>query len=132
MILIISSSVFDVLAVTFFSKDQTYSTKIQSDLEIESDKFVPKNMHTRYVKRNSRKSTASTFLTPKNKLFSNVAIFDFETICVPTDESKAAKTTFSIGKHPTFPFQYLDGCKMNQYSCVKKIQNSYLLFLFPT
>ena len=37
------------------------------------------------------------------KVFDNVAIFDFESICVPTDELKATKTTTWIGKRvPVF------------------------------
>ena len=33
------------------------------------------------------------------KLFSNVAIFDFESICVPTADLKATETTAWMGKH---------------------------------
>ena len=34
-----------------------------------------------------------------NKLFNNLAIFDFESICVPTEELKETQTTTWIGKH---------------------------------
>ena len=34
-----------------------------------------------------------------NTLFNNLAIFDFESICVPSDELKATQTTTWIGKH---------------------------------
>ena len=34
-----------------------------------------------------------------NKLFKNLAIFDFESICVPTEELKETQTTTWIGKH---------------------------------
>ena len=34
-----------------------------------------------------------------NKLFINLAIFDFESICVPTEELKETQTTTWIGKH---------------------------------
>ena len=34
-----------------------------------------------------------------NKLFNNLAIFDFESICVPTEELKETQTTIWIGKH---------------------------------
>ena len=34
-----------------------------------------------------------------NKLFNNLAIFDFEPICVPTEELKEKQTTTWIGKH---------------------------------
>ena len=34
-----------------------------------------------------------------NKLFNNPAIFDFESICVPTEELKETQTTTWIGKH---------------------------------
>ena len=37
--------------------------------------------------------------TEDKKLFSNVAVFDFESICVPTEELKATETTTWIGKH---------------------------------
>ena len=36
--------------------------------------------------------------TEDQKLFSNVAVFDFESICVPTEEMKATETTTWIGK----------------------------------
>ena len=34
-----------------------------------------------------------------NKLFNNLAIFDFESICVPTEDQKETQTTTWIGKH---------------------------------
>ena len=34
-----------------------------------------------------------------NKLFNNLAIFNFESICVPTEELKKKQTTTWIGKH---------------------------------
>ena len=34
-----------------------------------------------------------------NTLFNNLAIFDFKSICVPSDELKATQTTTWIGKH---------------------------------
>ena len=37
--------------------------------------------------------------TEDQKLFSNVAFFDFESICVPTKELEATKKTTWIGKH---------------------------------
>ena len=37
--------------------------------------------------------------TAKHNLFTKVAIFDFELICVTTDELKVTKTTAWIGKH---------------------------------
>ena len=37
--------------------------------------------------------------TEDQKLFSNVVVFDFESICVPTEELKATKTTTCNGKH---------------------------------
>ena len=37
--------------------------------------------------------------TEDQKLFSNVAVFDFESICVLTEELKATETTTWIGKH---------------------------------
>ena len=37
--------------------------------------------------------------TEDQKLFSNVEVFDFESICVPTEELKATETTTWVGKH---------------------------------
>ena len=37
-----------------------------------------------------------------NNFFSNLPIFDFESICVPTEELKATQTTTWIGKHVPF------------------------------
>ena len=37
--------------------------------------------------------------TGDQKLFSNVEVFDFESICVPTEELKATETTIWVGKH---------------------------------
>ena len=34
-----------------------------------------------------------------NKLFNNLAVFDFESICVPTEELKETQTTTWFGKH---------------------------------
>ena len=34
-----------------------------------------------------------------NKLFNNLAFFDFESICLPTEELKQTQTTTWIGKH---------------------------------
>ena len=34
-----------------------------------------------------------------NKLFNNLAIFDFQSVCVPTEEPKETQTTTWIGKH---------------------------------
>ena len=49
------------------------------------------------MKQNSRKWTDSAFRTLK--ISSHVAVFDFESLCVPTEELKATKTTSWIGKH---------------------------------
>ena len=38
-------------------------------------------------------------ISEDNKLFNNLAIFDFESICVRTEELKETQTTTWIGKH---------------------------------
>ena len=38
-------------------------------------------------------------VSKENTLFNNLAIFDFESICAPSDELKATQTTTWIGKH---------------------------------
>ena len=37
-----------------------------------------------------------------NRFFNNLAIFDFESICVPTEELKETQTTTWVGKHVPF------------------------------
>ena len=61
--------------------------------------FDPKNV---YELRKTLFETLEGFSLPvseDNKLFNNLAIFDFESICVPTEELKETQTTAWIGKH---------------------------------
>ena len=44
--------------------------------------------------------------TSKQKLFKNLAIFDFETICVQEESFKDTKTTTSIGEHVTISVSF--------------------------
>ena len=61
--------------------------------------IYPKNV---YELRESLFGTLEGFSVPvseDNKLFNNLAIFDFESICFPTEELKETQTTTSIEKH---------------------------------
>ena len=61
--------------------------------------IYPKNV---YELRDTLFEKLEVFSLPvseDNKLFKNLAIFDFESICVPTEELKETKTTTWIGKH---------------------------------
>ena len=74
--MILSSSAFDVLAVTLSSTNQNTSN------------------------------------TEDQKILINVAVFDFESIFVATDELKTTKETTRIRKHVPKPSQYLQNFKM--------------------
>ena len=54
--------------------------------------FYPKNVY-------ELRETLFEKVSEDNKLFNNLAIFDFESICVPTEELKETQTTTWIGKH---------------------------------
>ena len=89
MILILSSSVSDVLAMTVSSTDQTTSTDIFKRANI----FIPKT-RSHYGKQYSRNWMASTFPILKiRNCFVMLQFFVFESICVPTEELKATETT---------------------------------------
>ena len=42
----------------------------------------------------------------EHKLFKNLAVFDFESICVPSNELKDTNTTIWIGKHEQYLCQF--------------------------
>ena len=93
MLLIPSSSVSDDPAVTICSTNQITLTNPQSD-EKRVRHIHPKNAYT------FRKTMFENYDGNKNqKLFSNEAVFVFESIWVPTGELKATKKTTWIGKH---------------------------------
>ena len=88
MILILSSSVSGVLVVI-----------LSSEMQGPSETYYPKNV---YELRETLFEKLEGFNLPvseDNKLFNNLAIFDFESICVPTEELKETQTTTWIGKH---------------------------------
>ena len=61
--------------------------------------IYPKNV---YELRESLFEKLERFNLPvseDNKLFNNLAIFDFESICAPTEELQETQTTTWIGKH---------------------------------
>ena len=61
--------------------------------------FYPKNV---YELRETLFEKLEGFNLPvseDNKLFNNLAVFDFESICVPTEELKETQNTSWIGKH---------------------------------
>ena len=61
--------------------------------------FIP-TTRTHYGKQYSGKSTISKLPTTKDiNYFAIIALFDFESICVPTEELKIIETTTWIGKH---------------------------------
>ena len=64
-----------------------------------------------------------------------IAIFDFETVCVPSGELKPTKTITWIGKHEpisvSFSSNFIQKTK-DPYFCVTKVYNPSLLTLWQT
>ena len=93
------SSVFDVPAVTVSSTYQTTSTNIFWDAR-SSKAFYPKNV---YELRETLFENLEGFHLPvseENKRFKNLAIFDFESICVP--EKKKMRRNLKPGLENMF------------------------------
>ena len=61
--------------------------------------FYPKNVYELPETLFEKLKGFSLPVSEDNKLFNNLAIFDFESICVPTEELKETQNTTWIGKH---------------------------------
>ena len=95
----VSSSAFDALVVILSSNDLSFSAKHLLSCKDLMRHIYPKNV---YELRETFFEKLERFNFPvleDNKLFKNLAIFDFESICVPTEGLKETQTTTWIGKH---------------------------------
>ena len=70
--------------------------------------------------------------TKEQTLFKNVAIFDFESICVPSEELKPTETITWIGKHEPISVSISSNLLDKPIFCVTKIYNPSLLTLWQT
>ena len=61
--------------------------------------IYPKNVYTLRERLFEKLEGFNIEYTKEQTLFKNVAIFDFESICVPSEELKPTKTKTWIGKH---------------------------------
>ena len=68
--------------------------------------IYPKNVYTLRETLFEKLEGFNIPVSKDNTLFNNLAIFDFESICVPSDELKATQTTTWIGKTFQFLYQY--------------------------
>ena len=81
--------------MTLSSKDPI-SQQTSSEIQGSSEKYLPKER----VWASFQKLEGSNLpVSDDNELFKNLAIFDFESIWVPTEELKETQTTSWIGKH---------------------------------
>ena len=64
--------------------------------------IYPKNVYELPENLFEKQEGLNLQISEDNKLFSNLPIFDFESICVPTEELKETQTTTWIGKHVPF------------------------------
>ena len=82
----------------FFNRSDNFNRHLMSCKD-KVRHIYPKNV---YILRETLFEKLGGFNIPVSKdntLFNNLAIFDFESICVPSDELKATQTTTWIGKH---------------------------------
>ena len=81
--------------MTLSSKDPS-SQQTSSEIQESSETCLPKE----HVWASFQKLEGSNLpVSDDNKLFKNQAIFDFESIWVPTEELKETQTTSWVGKH---------------------------------
>ena len=95
MILILSSS---VSGDTFFNKSDNFNKHLLRCKD-RVKHFYPKSVYELRKTLFEKLEEFSLPVSEDNKLFNNLAIFDFESICVPTEELKETQTTTWIGKH---------------------------------
>ena len=83
---------------TFFNKSDNFNKHLLrcKDRVIH---IYPKNVYELRETFFEKLEGFSLPVSKGNKLFNNLAIFDFESICVPPEELKATQTTTWLGKH---------------------------------
>ena len=82
----------------FFNRSDNFNRHIMT-CKYRMRQVYPKNV---YTLRETQFKNFEGFNIPASKdntLFNNLAIFHFESICIPSDELKATQTTTWIGKH---------------------------------
>ena len=82
----------------FFNKSDNFS-KYLLKCKDRVKHIYPKNMYELRATLFERLEGFSLLVSEDNKLLKNLAIFDFELICVPTEELKGTQTTTWIGNH---------------------------------
>ena len=98
MILILSSSVSGVLVVRVFNKYDNFNKHLMR-CQDRVKHIYPKNVYELCQTLFEKLEGFSLPVSEDNNLFNNLAIFDFESICAPTEELKETQTTTWIGKH---------------------------------
>ena len=83
---------------TFFNKSDNFNKHLLRCKD-RVKHIYPKNVYELRETLFGKLEGFSLPVSEDNKLFNNLAIFDFESICVPTEELKETKTTTWIGKH---------------------------------
>ena len=82
----------------FFNKSDNFS-KYLLKCKDRVKHIYPKNMYELRATLFERLEGFSLLVSEDNKLLKSLAIFDFELICVPTEELKGTQTTTWIGNH---------------------------------
>ena len=85
----------------FFNKSDNFNNYLLTCKDREKH-FYPKNVYELRETLFEKLEGFSLPVSEDNKLFENMAIFDFESISVLTEELKEAQTTTWIGKHVPF------------------------------
>ena len=82
----------------FFNRSDNFNRHLMSCKD-RVRHIYPKNVYTLRETLFEKLEGFNIPVSKDNTLFNNLAIFDFESICVPSDELKATQTTTWIGKH---------------------------------
>ena len=94
-----SSNLFAALIVTLSSTELSIFERHLTTCSGRVKNVYPRNVYQIRETPFDKLDTFSTEYTSQQKLFKNLTIFNFESICVQEESFKDKKTTLWIGKH---------------------------------
>ena len=97
---------------TIFNKSQIFNKHLLRCTD-RIKNLYPKNVYTLRKTLFAKLDGFNFEYAKEQNLFKNVAIFDFESICVPSEELKPNETKTWIGKHEPISVQFHPICLTN-------------------
>ena len=114
-----------------FQQDRRFQ-QASSSMQSLNRNLLPKSVYNLQKTLFEKLDVFNIENTKEQTLFKNVAIFDFESFCMPSGELKSTETIISIGKNEPNQCQFPQSNLANPYFCVSKIHNPTLLTLWRT